>query len=262
MKINFNGECCVPESTRQGYAVHNRTLGIPYVEDVPLHDRPLAIVGGGPSIIGHVDELKAWKGDIWAVNGAFRWCKAWGIRTVYFTLDPLAVVGDMELDPDEEAILAGWVDPKAIQKLSHARLRLYHLDESNSFGPSSATMSLVLAPKCGYRKIVYFGCESSFREEKHAYPNDADYPGDLVVECGGRRFMTAPTLYMQAQLISEMIRRAPHIFSERSGGLMGAMVEHGDHDVIAGSRGIAHQVIKEEYHGGLCPFEIPLEELA
>jgi hypothetical protein len=47
----------------------------------------------------------------------------------------------------------------------------------------------------------------------------------MVVRCAGDDYMTTPAYLAQGREIRSLIRLAPHVFRERSAGLMRAMME-------------------------------------
>ncbi len=54
-----------------------------------------------------------------------------------------------------------------------------------------------------------------------------------MVRVGGKDYRTKPEFLEQARIMSEVIRTIPTFYSERSGGLLRAMVEHGwDYELV------------------------------
>jgi hypothetical protein len=202
-------------------------LGLPAHKAGP--GRRLAVVGGGPSIADHVDELRAWGGEIWAVNGTVNWCLDNGIDAAFYTIDASPPENwTCRLDRIRRAVLSVECSPPLIHALGAAHISLLPKDEA---GPTSAAGATLHGLNCGYREIHFFGCESSFQGNTHAY--DTHPVADWIdVDIGGGRFRTKPEFAEQAQVLSEVIRLAPTVFFDRSGGLLSAMVAHGtDHDV-------------------------------
>lgn len=231
MRIQFYGKGILREQDYITNTAYMETLGLPKITDAPLHDTALAVVGGGPSIASHVEELRSFKGHIWGVNGAFNWCKRNGIKSVYVTVDPKPPAHRINLDSDDEVIVADYTCQKRIERLlkKGPRIRTYkvHPEGRGWTGPSTACVAMCMAPIMGYQDITFYGCESCFGTEKHAYPSN-DYHDLLEVDVEGEKFLTAPQLIIQAEVMSAAIRKFPHIYKERSGGLLSALIKHGE----------------------------------
>src|SRR5690349_5759801 len=90
MRPKFKVVGLVPDEV---YASNQETTiaaGFRPVEMAAVHDTPLAVVGGGPSIKRHIMELVNWPGHIWGINQSAQWllqfepkCPVW-----MFTVDP------------------------------------------------------------------------------------------------------------------------------------------------------------------------------
>lgn len=216
---------------------HAKALGLDYVKSGLGLGIPLAVVGGGPSINEHVDVLKNWPGDIWALNGAFQWCIGHKIDATFFSCDSNPTLAVLAAGA-KRAILATYVDASVFEVLRDAQVRIF----DSGFicgvhtGPTSATSVPALALHTGYGDVTFFGCESSYSEGKtHAYNDSAPNLWRVRVVCGGQEFDTEAEYHMQARYLADCIRTAPHVFKERSGGLLRAMIEHDDDDVTAAS---------------------------
>lgn len=187
----------------------------------------LAIVGGGPSIDDRLDELAAWDGDIWAINGAFQWCRRNGIDAAFFTVDPLPEtarhVGDAY-----RAVVSMQCNPLLFDALQWTDVEAF---EPMASGATTATAAPIIAAEKGYRSVTFFGCESSFGDTTHAYGN-RDLRSLMRVRCNGREFLTTPDMMMQAEFLGGLIREAP-MFAECSGGLLSAFIADPEIDVIA-----------------------------
>lgn len=239
MKILFRGECNRPPdeiSTCEAYA---QTLGLPFVVEAErLNHRPLAIVGGGPSINRHVDELRAWPGDIWAVNGVIRWAAERDIEATFFTVDP-------ETYKHTAHPFFEWVKPggKVLAKprcpsdmfdyliKKGADIRLF--DHVGSV--TGATAAINVAVSLGYSDISLFGVESSYEGTSHAY-DDVEILDLMKVAVGGEEFLTKFELLIQAQYLAGFLRGLPEVYKDRSGGLLAAMVPFEDldcYDIVA-----------------------------
>lgn len=196
-------------------------------------DGRLAVVGGGPSVPLYLDSIKEAK-EVWAINGACAFLAKHGIESTFFAVDPHEIVAKWAVGA-KRAIVCNRVDPKAFEVLKDAEVRVYELDNDSpgwiKCGTSTATVAFHLGVECGYSEIDFYGCESSYDNATHAY-QDEKREDEMVVECGGRRFRTAPDYYVQAQEMAKIIRHFPKHFRHHGGGLLGAMIEHEKFDVV------------------------------
>ena len=216
--------------------------GVPEVEKYGLDKCRVALVAGGPSINRHVETLKAWDGPVWAVNGAYRWCMDRGIDATLIAIDPDLIVLKWAKDA-HKAILGNTCDPAVFDLLKDADLRQVRLGMDGVLGSSStATTVPHLAAHMGAGHVTFFGCESSFVGDSHAYQDrlnaliaekaHVDRDDHIIIECGDGDYLTVPDFYRQAMELAEMIREFPWFLSEESGGLLRAMVESkGEHHI-------------------------------
>lgn len=224
MKLKINALPCVSDEERTAYRA-----AFPDVPE-PQGSGQLAVVGGGPSIKEHLQDLRGWPGDIWAINYTAEWLRAHGIDCYCYTVDP----GRLTPDPvvKGKAILADHCHPSRV-KAADSVLKV----TAPMPGPTSATASTLLCLRAGYDGATYFGCESGYGETTHTDRDEP--PEDLVrVESGGEFFLTKLELILQAEQLSSVIRTFPDRFSERSGGFLRAMVKHGEYDVVEMSRSL------------------------
>lgn len=231
-----------PEQVERNQA-HARGLGYP---KLGVAESPrLAVVGGGPSIKTKVDELRAFDGEIWAINGAFKWCVEHGIDATFFSVDPLPVVAEM-VSGVKRAVLSTTCDPSVFAALEGAQVEAvtYEGDGAIPSGPTTSTCAPYIALHRGHREIVFYGCESSYTGQTHIY---GDYLMDdlLLVQCNGEQFYSSPDLVMQAQHLGAIIRAFPNVFSERSGGLLSACVADSEVDWLAGTPALHKALFKE-----------------
>lgn len=228
MATVFHSEPCVPVEEMRRNAEHTKTLGLPSVE----YAGHVAVVGGGPSLADHLDELRAWEGPIWAINATWLWLKERGVKATFFTVDPKPQAW-LKLAPGESAIVATVGCAELFASLAGGYVRTFTMgrDEVVS-GVTSATAAPHLAIRMGHASVTFFGCDSSFKGyESHVYP--MDLPDDLmVVEVGDRGFATKPEFIMQAEDLAGLCRELPAVCRNRSGGLMAALIENPEWDVV------------------------------
>lgn len=209
---------------------------------------PLAVVGGGPSINAHIDEICA-SPVVWAVNGAINWCLDHGIDAWFYTCDAAPLANWFyDLSRIRRAVLPPDVSPELVQRLlaQGADVQLCGHVES---GPTSVNASTSIALEAGYCPVTYYGCEGSFagvwvKPGKLREPGKSDESSThavesfpitdwLDVEVGGDAYRTKAEFIEQSKVLAYTLREFPQAFFEKSGGLLRAMIEHGpEHDVI------------------------------
>lgn len=229
-KILWSSEPTVSEGDRLANSKVLEALGLPKHAGAGR----LAVVGGGPSIRDHVDDIRSFE-TVWAVNGAINWCEDQGINAWFYTADaaPWPDNWTYDLTRVRKAVLTPDVSPSLIE---HLRLRgaAITLTGPLQSGPTSANASDWLSIDAGYTQVVYFGCEGSFAEDKRTHAFESfPIPDWQIVEVGGEYYRTKAEFVSQSIMLANVIREFPTVFSEKSGGLLRAMVEHGpDYDVV------------------------------
>lgn len=236
MKVKFTGISRFPESDLRRNEEATRLLKLPEVGTKKVKDR-LAIVGGSPSVVWYADEIRAFDGDILAVNGAFHWCRDNGIDAAFYSIDPHPVIAGMARGA-MRAILSHRCDPSVFAELSDSDVEVY---SGEHIGPSSATNATLLGILRGHKSVTFYGCACDLDAdgiEGSPSPSPITHGGRMLVAADGREFMTDPGLMMQAETLAEIIRAAPEVFIERSDGLLGALVRNPDLDVLKVSRSV------------------------
>jgi hypothetical protein len=238
---------------------HSSSLGIPYV-GLPLgrHPQRLAVVGGGPSTLEIKDELRAWDGQVWAINGAWGWCRDNGIDAAFFSVDPNPIVADL-CRGAKRAFLGSVCDPSAFAALAGTCMIVKTFPDNRPHtilaGSTTATMAPEVGVRCGFTDITFFGCESSYPRDQtrtlhddgtvtlqtHAYMRER-VTSIMIVRAAGEDFVTEPEYLIQAETLADAFKAAPHILKDRSGGLLSAMIKDPDYDLLAVSPEIAADI--------------------
>jgi hypothetical protein len=205
-------------------------------------EHPVAVVGGGPSLISSLPILREWPGDIWAINRTADWLLDRGIDCIHYTVDP----ADMERIPTTAArrLLASWCHPDRFKGCQVEMFDLVeHAENGVPGGTTTATRAPVLAMRMGYPAVHFFGCDSSFERQDHVDRHD---PVDeaVIVRANGRDFTTYPEFLMQAECLSEIINLAPQFFVNRSGGLLEAMLQDSQWEVVGISAALKEHLIE------------------
>lgn len=233
--IDFLIGPAIPRWEAEQQAAHARGLGLPSPR--PRHGN-LAVVGGAHSVNAYVETLRRFDGDVWAINGAYGWCKERGINATFFTVDPEDVTVKFAIGA-KKAIVTPWCHPTMWEALKDADLEL-----ADFFPPFSASAPNVsaIAFDLGYRSITYFGCDCSFSDQTHTYQNHAD-PATMVVRCGGLDYLTTPAYYVQAKELASLCREF-RVCREMSGGLFRALVSDFEHEVVEMAPSVAAKAIQ------------------
>lgn len=223
--------------------------------------RRVAVVGGGTSLAQNLDELRAFDGDILAVNHTALWLAQQGIACTALAVDS-ALDNLAKHDLIDGALLGSCCNPKLFDLMP---AQCFDLSEDHPGGIIGGTTTAARAPalaiRLGYRQVLFYGCDSSFGAQSHV---DRDWQPleQLIIQAGGQHYTTTPDYYLQAQDLAALIRLMPQIFICRSGGLLAAMIEHPDSwEVIAVSDAIKSAVdavnpgesnFGERWSGGPC----------
>jgi hypothetical protein len=207
----------------------------------PKRTGQLAIVGSGPSVSTYIDELRSWPGEIWAVNGAYRFLLDQGIVAHAFVgLDPVPGLKEyVEVrDKGTSFLLSSVCDPSVFDELSGADIWLWHSKQADfpypegsqvvGGGTTCLTRAPYLAQMVGWRDITIFGADSSFTEAKYCYGNgfkeDSTQPS-FPVECNGQTFVTELALVKQVSAFGVMHTLFNGCLKFRCGGLMDAFLK-------------------------------------
>lgn len=241
MKLKIRSLSPVSDEDMERNEAHAKALGFPRMGVAGTPN--LAIVGGGSSIADRLDEIRSFDGDVWAVNGAWRWCYDHGVDSRFFSLDPSEKILPFCIGASS-AMLSMGCHPAVFDALIGAGVEAVSMRDGLIAGPTTATSAPLIALKRGYRSVSFFGCESSFGSQTHVYGN-YNLPNLMKVSCDGREFLTTTDMMMQAEYLGELIRAFPSFLFDRSGGLLSAYVASPDIDAIAATQSI-HDAIEHD----------------
>lgn len=237
MKIEWHFQGVASSEVIDNHIAHAHALNLPQPQGTGA--KRLAVVGGGPSVVGQMEEIKAFDGDIWILGSAYPWATENGIKGTYFNIDPSEDCS-RECIGAPKAILGSSVHPETIKALNGADIAVFDLIENGerlNHGVTTATAVPELAIICGYTEIVFYGCESSFNEQFHVGKN-LDTDRWLYVKSDGQTFKTRPDYFAQAEFLATIIRAFPQHFKERSGGFLRAMVNTFEWDFTHATRAL------------------------
>lgn len=182
-------------------------------------EKPLCIVGGGPSLEDDLPELRirAETSIIWALNNSYKYLKDNGISPhCHVMLD--ARIDNAEFVPETDKIThlyASQCHPEVFKKakgkiiiwnsytegviglLDEFKLRSAVVGNVTSVGLSAITLSKLF----GFRNIHLFGFDSSYQDNaNHAYAQPLN-AGEKKIEvtCNGQKFTCAPWMATQVE---------------------------------------------------------------
>ena len=230
MGLRFEAVSGVPDAQIAANKAYSRSLGYPEIlpGQVGAAAPRLAVVGGGPSIAGQLDQIRDFDGEVWGVNGTWQYLKDHGINSTFYTIDPVCRVAGRP----SKAILGDFVCKDLLDDLRGADIEIVPFgDGLNQHVTTSAGSVPFFAMWRGHKHITLFGCDSSFGESTHAYELEAHH-NYIWVECGGNEYLTSPQMLMQAIEIAKVINTFPHYINVECGGILQAMIDsNGDHEV-------------------------------
>lgn len=224
----FVGVCSVSDTQLEKNKQYSLSLGLPEIGSYEAKG-PLAIVGGGHSVALYKYTLQSWPGTVWAVNGAYKWCKENGIEATFFSFDPAPSVAKLAKNASK-VILNRCSSQETYQALAGKPV---WVGDSKDGGSTSVGAAIVMGVECGFEDITLFGTEASMQPDStHIYANHPS-DDDIVVWCNGMHFYTTARMFIGCVEIRNMIKVCPFL-KELSGGLLRAMVEAKEEPKIVG----------------------------
>ncbi len=243
-KISNNCLAAAPSAETKANEAVWRALGLPDISTLPPpKHKHLALVGGGPSINHNKNALRKWRGDVWAINHAALWCASNKIDCSMFTVCP-GWGWKPEIATVKRAIVATQSCQELIGLLRNTRVVTFEIGDNA--GPGSGPTAVPVALRNGYDRITFFGFEGDYHGQQHGY-SDVSYEKHLIVATAGQKFLTNVAFLMSALWLAALLRQFPARISERSGGLLAALVKDIDYDVV-GISGSDNPVFANEYN--------------
>lgn len=233
--INFSAQCGTSEETLKEQ--FKASIGRKSIQPSPYHGRKLAVVGGGPSVLEHLDELKEWNGDIWAINYTGTFLLNHGIKSTFVTIDG-GWFDTSKLTGIESALVTSCCDPELYDAFPDVTVfDAIEISETGIIGgTTTATRMPHLSAMLGYGDVSFFGCEGSYIGQDHIDRHVGNDP--LIVRVDGIDYVTNPEFLMQAQNLAEIFRNYPQIYKDRSGGLVSALTKCLGFSVVAVSESL------------------------
>lgn len=190
-----------------------KNLNLPKLRFAEANNRPLAIVGSGPSLEKTLQMLPK-DCDVLALNGAYKFLRSKGVIPKYFAmLDARAVnINFLEqLDENTTFLLSSQCDPICFRALQGLTVGVFHLctpttkqifpDEELYVG-GGGTIGLTaigIAAALGHRHVILYGFDSSYKDDKrhveHQPQNDKE--SSLEVWVDDRKYITSHAMAAQ-----------------------------------------------------------------
>lgn len=219
----------VEDEVIDAQTIENTASGLPFATDLEKTDRPIAVVGGAPSLKGQIKNLKALQAAgvmVWAVNAVPDYLREYGILTdVHVILDakPHNARFVEHSQPGTRYFIATQAHPSVIASLkAQGRdVRLWHAYHPGMkvsgvavCGPATVMgKAICLASILGHKQQYVFGMDGSYTgDEHHAYeqPENED---QLNIYCrvAGREFFCPRWGVHQAE---DFIKMLPVLLKE------------------------------------------------
>lgn len=207
----------------------------------------LAVVGGSPDIGNFIDELKCFDGEIWAINGAYDWCRSVGINAIFYAIDPSHLLVPLVKNV-HKAILADTVHQDIFDYLGDKVNEIVWLGVNDVKYSTTATATApMVAAESGYKHVTFYGCQSCFGvADTHIYKNDS--LSKIWVRCGGVEYITCSQFIMQAEFLAELSRGLPKGILIKGSGFLSSLIEHRFFEVTHVTRSM-HEYFERQTNG-------------
>ncbi len=221
----------------------NSKREVPWVKEMPAHDGHAVLIGGGPSAIDTIDEIRTRERqgqDLFALNGTAHWLAQYALFPKYqVILDSRPSNRQFVRPPSaEQFLLASQCDPSLFDALKNEDVTLFHHAEDGietyfdgksvliGGGITVGLTALALAYALGYRQMHLYGYDSSDRAGlSHAYAQmEVGAENDRrEIWFGRESFCCSPAMYAQAQAFptfAELLARNGVTITVHGSGLL------------------------------------------
>ncbi|MCP5087444.1 MAG: DUF115 domain-containing protein [Rhodobacteraceae bacterium] len=207
----------------------NSALPLPWIGYEEPHGGAAILVGGGPSVAEHIEEIRNAQGTIFAMNGASQYLRGHGIEPDFQVIADAKEETSRLVDPQALShLIASQVDRATIE--SAGDVTLWHLgieDMESVFPPARVrkggysligggaavgNSSMCLAYVMGYRDMHCFGFDSSHRGgQSHAYRQGMnDFIPTVAVDWAGKTYTSSVAMKAQAEKFQITAQRLKH----------------------------------------------------
>ena len=212
--------------------VRNKALGLRRIHELPEFRalRPIAVVGGGPSLVDHLDELRKFRVII-AAGSVHDYLMEQGIIPTYCVVtDADSIMNNYMTKPSRDTtyLIASHCSPSTFDKLAAAGVHVvtFHCGGDPAFndeyfgegefvmggGCTVGSRAFMIAYTFGYLNIHLFGMDSCLQGEKHHSYESSDPEKEKLdnivdIRIGDATFKVAG--YMLAQLfdVKDFVQR-------------------------------------------------------
>ncbi len=230
LRINLNAECNTGEKVTKKNAKMSRRY--PRCEWNVLAYPPCAVVGGSPNLVGSLDILRKWKGDIFTINATAGYLSDQGISNYLYAID--CDPNPWRIGPlTKGAVFASRVHREQMKQFKRAQVRIFDMaEESNTGiegGPTAACRAPHLFLRMGYMGIYFFGIDGCFTNMTHITGTQKDaHANMLIIRVNDMDYVTNAAFLLQHQHMIEAFKKYPQFLHNASGGLLKAMLENPD----------------------------------
>ena len=227
--------------------------GLPeYAPALCSHDGTFVIVGSGPSLPAHLEEIREQRAlgrPILACNGAHDFLCEHGLAPdLFLTVDPRNTIipNTQKKNAHTVYLLASRCSPELFDHLSDCKVMLWHSwqspNEANAEsaaingkfaiggGTTSGTRAIYVGYCMGFRRFIVFGLDSCLADDGHTKRFSGEQITDKhVIEVfvggpDGKRFLTNTPMAQQASEIQAVMQTIPNAtFDFRGPGLIAAI---------------------------------------
>lgn len=239
---DYRTRCCASDETLLAHVKENLRFKIPMLPAIDWTGRTMIFVGGGPSLDAAMPEIerryKTEPVDIFTSNFTHDYLIERGIvPKAMVLLDPLDYVLKAIENPHQDVtyLVSSQVMPEVFRRLMAARCKvvMYHTPANDEIHDLIAVVSAKLgqpylpvfggittAVRCihlggiaGYRRIEYYGLDSSYTADGQYYAYDGvhaekgvpkDEATERVLADDGREFLTSAGMAAQAKQFLEL----------------------------------------------------------
>lgn len=209
----------------------NLSLDVPFLAPRAEHKGTALIVGGGPSLKDSLVKLRFHQqrgGEIYALNGTHDWLIERGIVPDYHVLldsRPDNVCFVQKPHKAVKYLVSAQCHPSMFEALKGFDVTLWVSDADGvqelvkdredkpivlvGGGATVGMKTMYMVHILGYRKMHFFGFDSSYRdEENHAYPQPLNaQESRMEISAGGKVFTCAPWMAKQAMEFQKQARK-------------------------------------------------------
>ena len=188
-------------------------------------NEPIALVGGGPSLKEHLDEIRAFR-HVMACGSVHDYLVDEGVPfNFHLAVDPQVDAVEWISKPQKETsyLLASQCHPNLFDKLDGHKIAMWHLkgqvepedehiykgEPQINWGPMAGNHSIQMSLYLGFQELHFFGMDASHRDgENHAYDvgkyHQEAVDRATVFKVNGKEFRSTMALISQMEHFFDM----------------------------------------------------------